>query len=182
MTEAIVAELLIEKLIQQEQLLADYYDMCEEELPEYAKIWNFLHKEEKGHMRALQTLEPRFKSGEVYLTSDLVNLKTLQYSLDFLIMKTEEIKQIKHTPIELLELALQFEVCTLEAIVFDSIGSENQAILDKLQWIQKGTEKHAKILKQAIEQYKHDHETMMGRITGLFHTPAPPDPEEEVEE
>ena len=80
MTEEIVAELLIQKLIQQEQLLAEYYDLCEQELPEYAKIWNFLHKEEHGHMTALQSLEPRFKSGEVYLTSTLVNLKTLPVS------------------------------------------------------------------------------------------------------
>lgn len=179
MTEAMVAEVLIKKLIQQEELMAKYYDLAQAELPEFNKIWEFLHKEEQGHITALQSLEPRFRNGEVYLKSNLVNLKTLQYSLDFLSMKTEEIKSRKHTPLELLELALQFEVCTLEAIIFDSIGSDNQAILDKLQWIQIGTDKHAKILKSAIAEYKKNHKTMLGKITGLFHTPAPIDPEDE---
>jgi len=174
MRDTVVFDILIKKLIQQEKLLADYYGLCRKRILKYRKLWDFLIKEEIAHSKILENLIPQFNSGEVYITSDLINLKILDYSLDCIRLKMNEIEYKNYSTLELLEFALQFELCSLESVIFDSIGSEDQTVVDKMKWLQKGSERHCQILEKAVKQNKN----IFFKIIGIFQGLPIPSPEE----
>jgi hypothetical protein len=167
MKQNIVFEELIKKLIKQEDLLADFYTLCLKKTLRYTKLWKFLINQEKGHSKVLENLVPSFESGEVVINSDLINLKLLDYSINFIGLKTNEIEYKKYSTLQLLELALQFELCTLESVIFESIESENQEVIDKMKLIQKQTEMHSQLLQKAIKQQKNIFLNIIGLFTGI---------------
>lgn len=152
MANELMINTLIEKLKEQELLLADFYEMLIERLPKHEKMWTYLAEQERMHAKALEMLKAKFADKTVYLNSKQISFKTINYSIEFIMTNKNDISNQKHTSAEILNTALQLEANTIEAITFKSMSSELEPMEKVLRKLENDSANHKKMIEEAIEK------------------------------
>jgi uncharacterized protein YdiU (UPF0061 family) len=173
MSNDLLIHTLLDKLKVQEELLAEFYSMLIEHCPDYAKMWAYLNKQEIMHSKAVELLKDKFDEKNAYFNSELIHFKTLNYSIEFIQAKTSEIKNSAPSTMEMLEIALNLESNTMEAITFESISSDQEAMETILKKLQADTKNHKRLIedaiKEAVEKEKIQSSGLLGKIRSKFH-------------
>lgn len=152
MSNELLIQALLDKLKRQEELLANFYGLLIERCPDHQETWIYLHKQEIMHAKALELLKEKFSKDQAFFNSELIHVKPLNYSIEFVESRTSALINNKMTNLEMLELALNLESNTMESITFKSISSNLEAMENVLQKLREDTEKHQTVIKNAIKK------------------------------
>lgn len=168
MANELMVNALLDKLKTQELMLAEFYELLIEKCPEHETTWTYLVKQEKMHAQALEMLKEKFADDTVFMNSELIQYKTINYSTEFIMTNTSEIKNQEHSTEDMLETALQLESNTIESITFESMSSNLEPMNKVLRKLQADSENHRQLIKDAIETQKSQTSGLLNRIKAKF--------------
>ena len=154
MANELMVNALLDKLKTQELLLAEFYQLLVEICPDYESTWTYLVQQEEMHSQALETLKEKFADDTVFINSELIHFKTINYSMEFIVTNTQELKIQEHTIDEILQTALQLESNTIESITFESMSSNLEQMEKILRKLQADSENHRQLIEECIEDHK----------------------------
>lgn len=152
MGSELLVQALLDKLKHQEELLAVFYGMLIKLCPDYKKTWTYLSNQEKMHAKAIELLKGKFAQDQAFFNSELIHIKPLNYSIEFIESRTSELGHAKLSNMEMLEIALNLESNTMETIAFESISSNLEALENVLTKLRADTEQHKTVIKNAIKK------------------------------
>lgn len=168
MANELMLNALLDKLKSQELLLAEFYEVVAGKCPDYESTFTYLVKQENMHAQALEMLKEKFADDTVYMNSELIQYKTINYSIEFIMTNTNEIKNQELSVDEMLQTALQLESNTIEAITFQSMSSELEAMDKVLRKLQADSENHRQLIEDCIENQKTQSSGFLDRIKAKF--------------
>ena len=173
MSNDLLIHAMLDKLKEQEKLMAAFYALLIERCPDHVELWTYLTKQEKMHAKALEMLKEKFDNESTFFNSELINFKPLKFSMEFIQSKTSELDHDKPSVMEMLKIALNMESNTMESITFESISSNNEAMESVLRKLQADTANHKKLIedaiKETIEEEKIQSSGFLGKIRSKFH-------------
>jgi hypothetical protein len=145
---------IIACLANQEEATAFLYETFSQLLPEMRAFWAELVVAEKAHAQVLRQFGEFSRDGSVYLNEKLFNTAAIQTNIEFIIMQGKISLVEGITPIRALALASDVEHSLVEMGYFRIIETDQPAIKQELDEIDRHTRYHIALVDEKLRELK----------------------------
>ena len=139
---------ILDKLILQEELIAELYDIFSSQFPQHASFWKELSLAEVRHAKLLRKLKDATQKEQVSFDEGSVTLITLNAYLDRLDEVLQKANKGEFSLQTALSCAVDYESSLVERKIFSFFDSAPGKFKETLGILQSETEEHVEYIKR----------------------------------